>query len=136
MPKASEPVLDASAVLALLNKEPGHEQVSAVLPTAAIGTVNLTEVISKLCERGVPPDAAMDAVQCLGVEIVLHSVEHALLAGKLRPITKAFGLSLGDRACLALGRERRTTVITAEHHWDERVEAMAGVSIQRIRNSV
>jgi len=130
-----DPVLDASAVLALLNKEPGHEQVLAVLPTAAIGTVNLTEVISKLCARGVPPDAAMEAVQCLGVEIVLHSLEHALLAGALRPITKAFGLSLGDRACLALGRERRAAVITAERHWDERVEAAAGVSIQRIRGA-
>jgi PIN domain nuclease of toxin-antitoxin system len=131
----NEPVLDASAVLALLNKEPGHDQVMAVLPTAAIGTVNLTEVISKLCERGVPSDAAMEAVQCLGVEIVLHSVEHALLAGELRTATKAFGLSLGDRACLALGRERRATVITAERHWDERVEAAAAVQIRRIRNT-
>jgi PIN domain nuclease of toxin-antitoxin system len=45
----SEPVLDASAFLALLNKEPGHEQVIAVLPAASIGTVSLTELISKLC---------------------------------------------------------------------------------------
>ena len=131
----SEPVLDASAVLALLNKESGHEQVLAVLPIAAIGTVNLTEVISKLCERGVPSDAAMEAVQCLGVEVVPHSLEHALRAGELRPITKAFGLSLGDRACLALGRERSATVITAERHWDERVETVAGVRIQRIRTT-
>lgn len=136
MPKVSEPVLDASAVLALLNREPGHEEVSAVLPTAVIGTVNLTEVISKLCERGVPPEAAMEAVQCLGAEIVLHTMEHALLAGELRPTTKAFGLSLGDRACLALARERRATVITAERRWDERVEAVAGVGIQRIRDWV
>jgi PIN domain nuclease of toxin-antitoxin system len=132
----SEPVLDASAVLALLNREQGHEQVLAVLPTAVIGTVNLTEVISKLCERGVPPDAAMEAVQCLGVEIVPHSVEHAMRAGSLRPITKAFGLSLGDRACLALGRDRHATVITAERHWDERVEGAAGVSIRRIRSGI
>jgi len=107
----------------------------AALPTASIGTVNLTEVISKLCERGVPPEAAMEAVQCLGVEIVVHSVEHALRAGGLRPTTKAFGLSLGDRACLALGRERNARVITAERHWDERVEAVVGVRIQRIRNA-
>jgi PIN domain nuclease of toxin-antitoxin system len=131
----SEPALDASAVLALLNKEQGHEQVLAVLPTASIGTVNLTEVISKLCERGVPPEAAMEAVHCLGVEIVVHSVDHALRAGELRPLTKAFGLSLGDRACLALGFERPAPVITAERHWDERAEAVAGVSIQRIRNT-
>jgi PIN domain nuclease of toxin-antitoxin system len=131
----SDPVLDASAVLALLNGEPGHEQVLAVLPAAVIGTVNLTEVISKLCERGVPPGAAMEAVECLGVEIVAHSLEHALMAGELRPATKAFGLSLGDRACLALARERHATVITAERQWDERVEAVTGVSIQRIRHA-
>lgn len=131
----SDPVLDASAVLALLNEEPGHEQVMAVLPTAAIGTVNLTEVISKLCEHGVPCEAALEAVQCLGVEIVVHSPALALRAGELRPVTKPFGLSLGDRACLALGRERNAPVITAERHWDERVAAATGVSIQRIRNA-
>lgn len=131
----SEPVLDASAVLALLNKEKGHEQVLAVLPMAVVGTVNLTEVMSKLCERGVPRDAALEAVQCLGVEIVGHSLAHALRAGELRPVTKVFGLSLGDRACLALGHERNALVITAERHWDEQVAAVAGVSIQRIRNA-
>jgi PIN domain nuclease of toxin-antitoxin system len=132
---ANEPVLDASAVLAVLNREPGNEQVVAVLPAALLGTVNLAEVISKLCERGVPADAAMEAVQCLGLDIVPHSREQALRAGELRPLTKAFGLSLGDRACLALGRERRAAVITAERRWDARVEAAADVHIHRIRNA-
>jgi len=131
----SEAVLDASAVLALLNREPGHEQVSAVLPAALIGTVNLAEVISKLCERGVPSAEAMEAVQCLGVELVPCSQEQALRAGALRPLTRAFGLSLGDLACLALGREWGATVITAERHWDERVEAAAEVRILRVRNA-
>jgi len=52
-------------------------------------------VISKLCEHGVPPDEAMEAVQCLGAEIVPYSVEQALRAGELRPVTKVFGMSLG-----------------------------------------
>jgi PIN domain nuclease of toxin-antitoxin system len=78
----------------------------------------------------------MEAVQCLGVESVVHSLEHALRAGALRPITKPFGLSLGDRACLALAHQRGAFVITAERHWDERVEAAAGVSIERIRTSI
>jgi PIN domain nuclease of toxin-antitoxin system len=131
----SEPVLDASAVLALLNGEKGHEEVLAVLPTASIGTVNLAEAISKLCERGVPVEAAMEAVRCLGVEIVPFSLDHALRAGELRAMTKAFGLSLGDRACLALGLERGALVITAERRWDERVEAVVGVGIRRIRGA-
>jgi PIN domain nuclease of toxin-antitoxin system len=130
-----EPVLDASAVLAQLNQEQGHEQVLAVLPAAAIGTLNLTEAISKLCERGVPPEAATETIQCLGVAIVPHSQQHALRAGALWPLTRPFGLSLADRACLALGRERRATVLTAERHWDELVAVAAGVSIRRIRNA-
>jgi PIN domain nuclease of toxin-antitoxin system len=131
-----EPVRDASAVLALLNRERGHERVLAVPPSAAIGTVNLTEVIAKLCELGAPPDAAMEAARCLGAEIVPHSVDHAPRAGELRPMTTACGLSLGDRACLALAHQRRATVITAERHWDARVEAAAGVSIRCVRDAV
>jgi hypothetical protein len=71
----------------------------------------------------VPTDAAMQAIQCLGIEMVPHSQRLALRAGELRPLTKAFGVSLGDRACLALGWGRRTTVVTAQRHWDGRVEA-------------
>ncbi len=126
-------MLDASAVLALLNAEPGHEAVSAVLPAAVIGTVNLTEIISKLCERGVPADAAIEMVGCLGTEIVPHSQSLARRAGALRPLTRAFGLSLGDRACLALGAERGAAVITAERSWDALVAEAAGVQIVRIR---
>lgn len=132
----NDPVLDASAVLALLNREPGHETVSALLPAAVIGTVNLTEVISKLCERAVPSATAMEAVQCLGIEVIPFTEALALRAGELRPLTRAFGLSLGDRACLALGQERGATVVTAERHWDERVELAASVRILRIRPAV
>jgi ribonuclease VapC len=132
-PVLNNPVLDASAVLALLNAEPGHEAVSAVLPAAVIGTVNLTEVISKLCERGVPAGAAMEMVDCLGAEIVPHSRALARRAGVLRPLTKAFGLSLGGRACLALGAERGAAVMTAERSWDAPVARAADVEIVRIR---
>jgi ribonuclease VapC len=132
----SDRVLDASAVLALLNREPGHEKVSVALPAALLGAVNLAEVISKLCERGAPPEVAAEAVRCLGVEIIPYTDGHALRTGELRPLTKAFGLSLGDRACLALAWERQATVITAERSWDDRVENAASVKILRIRNTL
>ncbi|UEM02775.1 type II toxin-antitoxin system VapC family toxin [Skermanella rosea] len=130
----SEPVLDASAVLALLNSEPGHEVVSAVLPAALLSAINLAEVVSKLCERGAPPDIAAEAVRCLGVEIIPYTDGHAVRTGELRSLTKPFGLSLGDRACLSLGWERRAVVITADRAWNDRVEAATGVKILRIRN--
>ncbi len=128
-------VLDASAVLALLNGEPGHETVAATLPGALFGAVNLAEVVSKLCERGASVDEAKEAVLCLGVELVPYADTQAFRTGALRPLTKAFGLSLGDRACLALAWERGGKALTAERHWDHRVAAAAEVDIIRIRNA-
>lgn len=129
----NEPVLDASAVLALLNGEPGQEAVAAVLPGAVLGTVNLAEVVSKLRERGVPAADAQEAIRCLGVEIVPYTETQAFHTGALRPLTRSHGLSLGDRACLALARERGAIALTAERQWDERVAEATGVAIRRIR---
>jgi len=131
----SDAVLDASAVLALLNGEPGHEAVAAVLPGAVLGAVNLAEVVSKLLGRGVSADDAQEAVRCLGVELAPYTAAQAFRTGELRPLTRVFGLSLGDRACLALAAERGATAITAERHWDERVAEAAGVGILRIRHA-
>lgn len=131
----NEPVLDASAVLALLNREDGFEAVAAVLPAAVLSAVNYAEVISKLRERGVPTEAVVEAVRSLGVEIVPFTEEQALQAGDLRPLTKPLGLSLGDRACLALARTRACAAMTAERAWDDRLSAATGVEIVRIRGS-
>jgi PIN domain nuclease of toxin-antitoxin system len=131
----NESVLDASAMLALLNGEQGHETVLALLPNSVIGTVNLAEVVSKLCERGLPLDSAWEAVESIGMETVPFSNDQARRAGALRPLTKQFGLSLGDRCCLALAWDRGADAVTAERHWDGRVEAAAEVRVVRIRGA-
>lgn len=113
----SDPVLDSSAVLALLLGEPGAERVAATLPGARLSTVNLAEIISKLCEKGMPTDQAYMAVESLGIEIVPFTAGQAVLSGSLRPLTRAFGLSLGDRACLALARDLDEHVLTADTAW-------------------
>ncbi|OIQ94773.1 PIN domain protein [mine drainage metagenome] len=113
----SEAVLDASAVLTLLLGEPGADKVQATLPGALISAVNLAEVISKLCERGMPSDQAALAIDSIGVEIVAFDGEQARLSGELRPLTRILGLSLGDRACLALARLRNLPAITADVAW-------------------
>ena len=113
----SDVVLDASAVLALLLNEPGADKVQATLPGAFLSAVNLAEVMSKLCERGMPADQASIAIGSIGVDIVAFDAEQARLCGELRPGTRALGLSLGDRACLALACLRKMPAMTADAAW-------------------
>lgn len=128
----TEIVLDASAILALMRRDPGADIVAAALPGALLGMVNLAEVVTKLCERGVTAEIARQAVASLGVRIAEFTEEQAHLVGELRPLTRAAGLSLGDRACLALGKISGATVLTTDVIWQHVVDAV-GVDIQFIR---
>lgn len=110
-------VLDSSAVMAVMFGEPGQERVHATLPGALLSTVNLAEIISTLASRGVDAGIAENAVRRLGVEIIDFSAAHARVAGHLRPLTTSAGLSLGDRACLALGIERQGQILTTDRAW-------------------
>lgn len=113
----SEVVLDASAVLALLNDEPGGEKVASALEGAIIGTVNLSEVMAKLVESGVPAPQAISVIEELELEVIPFDTHLAFQAGALRPLTKPLGMSLGDRACIALGLHLTLPVLTAERTW-------------------
>ncbi|MBA3812825.1 MAG: type II toxin-antitoxin system VapC family toxin [Caulobacteraceae bacterium] len=113
----SEAVLDSSALLALLLDEPGAKEVMAALPGALLSSVNLAEVVAKLCERGMPVDEARAAIEATGAELVDFTADHACLSGDLRGATKSAGLSLGDRACLALARTRNLPAMTSDSAW-------------------
>ncbi|MFY9825788.1 MAG: type II toxin-antitoxin system VapC family toxin [Thermoanaerobaculia bacterium] len=123
-------VLDASALLALLGSEPGTEIVAESIPGAAISTVNLSEVVSKLTERGVPEQAVRAALREIELEIHPFSEDHAYRTGFLRLATRSLGLSLGDRACLALGQRLTASVLTTERNWRE---LDLGIEIRVIR---
>jgi ribonuclease VapC len=111
-------VLDASAVLAVLNREPGSNKLTpALLSNAISSTVNLAEVQSKLVEKGLNPRDAWEAAISLIQEAVAFSTDHARIAGSLVSHTRSLGLSLGDRACLALGLVLRAPVYTADKSW-------------------
>ncbi len=125
-------VLDASAVLALLFEEPGAEVVRAQLRTGVIGAANLAEVLAKLSDHGLPGTEAVRAVAILGLEVAPMTEAQARQSAELRPMTRAVGLSLGDRACLALAAELDAPVLTADRSWDA-VAGAAGVSVQVIR---
>ncbi|WP_347178899.1 type II toxin-antitoxin system VapC family toxin [Roseofilum capinflatum] len=113
----SEVVVDASAILALLNQEKGSEEVTRFIGKAAISSVNLSEVIAKLAELNIPEDVITKILSNLRLEVIPFSEEQALQAGMLRPVTKSLGLSLGDRACLALGISLHQPVLTSDRQW-------------------
>ena len=115
-------VLDASAVLALLYREPGHEKVAELLAgevEVVASTVNWSEVVAKLAQRGHPhPVAAMDGLRALGVQVLPFSLAEAVRAGLLWSGTRGAGLSLGDRACLAVTHAVPEGVaVTADQVW-------------------
>ncbi len=112
-------VLDASAVLALLNAEKGAEAVQEVLTGAVISAVNLAEVVARLAAVGMPEQEIRETLALLGLDVVPFQEEQAFQAGFLKPQTRSSGLSLGDRACLALALERNVPAITADRAWKD-----------------
>lgn len=112
-------VLDASAVLALLNRETGAGLVEARFPDAALSVANVIEVGSKLMDGGMTFEAAWEAIDLLDVEMVAIDLELAGLATALREATRRRGLSLADRLCLATAIRLGATALTADRAWAE-----------------
>ncbi|MCC7020896.1 MAG: type II toxin-antitoxin system VapC family toxin [Ardenticatenales bacterium] len=123
-------VLDASALLALLQSEPGAHLVAELLPEAVISAVNLSEVVAKLAEHGMPDGAIRSAFEGLMLSVRDFDAAAAVAAGLLRPRTKAFGLSLGDRACLTLARDLGRSAVTTDRRWSD---TNVGVDVEVIR---
>ncbi|MBI3776080.1 MAG: type II toxin-antitoxin system VapC family toxin [Gammaproteobacteria bacterium] len=128
----SEYLLDASALLALLHREPGEKKVAETIANATICTVNLAEVIGKLQDTGIPNEAAQTAVETLGLRVVAFDQAMAFEAGRLRVLTRALGLSLGDRACLAAGIVLELPVLTADREW-LKLKSKLGLVIEAVR---
>ncbi len=113
-------VLDASAVLAVINAEPGHEILTPELLVDAVSsTVNLAEVQAKLVSRGWPSEEAWEDATSPILEVLSFDAQQACIAGDLIVQTKSLGLSLGDRARLALAIALHAPVYTAEKTWKE-----------------
>ncbi len=124
-------VLDASAMLAVLNEEPGSEKLTPQMLHNSVGsTVNLAEVHTKLVSLGGDPDEAWEDALSAIQQAVPFDEEQARIAGGLVAQTRAFGLSLGGRACLALGLVLEAAVYTADRPWKD---LKIGVRIHVIR---
>jgi len=113
----SEIVLDASALLTVFNNETGADRALDLISTAVISAVNLAEVATKLQERGMPDDRVRANIEALELRVEPFDEQLAVETGLLRAATPGAGLSLGDRACLALARARGATALTTDRAW-------------------
>lgn len=113
----TEVVVDSSAVLALTFQERGREHVAVALPGAMISTVNLTEVISKLLESGLSPKQVDHQLEAFSLVVADFDRDLSMRTALLRAATRHKGLSLGDRACLALAMREGLPVMTADRAW-------------------
>jgi ribonuclease VapC len=110
----ADAVLDASAILALVLEEPGAQRVEAFLPGGMASAVNLGEVVAKLRDLGMEMESVDEIVAGMQLEVHGHDLTAALAAGHLRPMTRSAGLSLADRACLALAKTLHLPALTAD----------------------
>ena len=123
-------VLDSSAVLAHLFEEPGGNFDPDLLFQGLISTVNLAEVISRLVDRGAARELFDLALKGLSANAMAFDAALAEAAGRLRESTRPLGLSLGDRACLALAIREKLPVLTADQAWKN---LDIGVEVRLIR---
>lgn len=118
-------------MLAYVYREPGHERARAALAGgAAICSVNLAEVHSTLEEDGVPSSEIVERLRITGLDVEPFDAGDAATAGRLRPSTRALGLSLADRACLALAIRLGRPVLTTDR---DLARAEVGVEVHTIR---
>ena len=123
-------VLDASAILAMTSGEPGAERVKSVLAQSVATTVNFAEVVGYLMRRGVSETATREMLIPLPICWAEFDEDLAYRAGILAPETRAAGLSLGDRACLALAQRLGAPALTADRAWRT---VDVGVAVEIIR---
>lgn len=110
-------MLDASAALAMMLGEAGGDQVRERLASSQISTVNLSEVVAKLQEGGVPDDVISSSLAELSFDVVAFDQSQAVRAGLLRAVTRVIGLSLGDRACLSAAESCNAVAVTTDRAW-------------------
>jgi PIN domain nuclease of toxin-antitoxin system len=112
-------VLDASALVAVARKERGFESALPFLDAAVLSTVNAVEVIEVLGRFGNPPEFVRELIADLGIGLEPFSERQALVAASIAVHTRHLGLSLGDRACLAVASDLGGVAVTADLVWGE-----------------
>jgi ribonuclease VapC len=123
-------VLDASAVLALIFGERGSDFVIEKAKGAQVSAVNFSEILTRVIDKNGDLIAVRDLLSRLELTIVPYDEELAIATALMRNKTRQYGLSLGDRACLALAQRHKSAVLTADHDW---AKLDLGIDIRLIR---
>jgi ribonuclease VapC len=123
-------VLDASAVICILGNESGASEIENLKSAAVISSVNYAEVVSKLKERGGSDHTIDEAMASMTLTVIDFNLVQAVRCGRFRAATKVAGLSLGDRACLALAAERKAVAVTTDKTW---LTVDVGVEVKVVR---
>ena len=123
-------VFDSSVVIAILMQERGFESAEGLLSEALISTVNLAEVATYLARNSVPKETIQEVLASFPIQVIPFEETLAIQTGCLYPSCKHLGLSLGDRACLALAISRKLPVLTADQVWSK---LDLGIPIQVLR---
>ena len=123
-------VLDSSALIALINDEPGSERVKRALSGSIMSAVNVSEVVAVLIRLSMPQDKIHTVITNLVHAVIPFNDEQAYVAGYLYAETQVKGLSFGDRACLSLGKAKNMPVLTSDRKWGE---VNCGVNVEIFR---
>ena len=113
----SEFVLDASAVLAYARGEAGEKKVAKVREKSVVSALNLLEAFSKLVRYEVPADSVRTFLREAFPRVVPLDRDLAEDSAVLHAASRKMGLSYADCVCLALGQQRKATVLTADRRW-------------------
>jgi ribonuclease VapC len=126
----AEFVLDSSALLAFVNGEVGGEMVAQIIGDSIISTVNIAEVVTKLVDRGASLQQTREALAMADYNIADFDRPLAEATGALVKHTRGRGLSLGDRACLALAQREQLPALTGDREW---LDIVTGIEIRLFR---
>lgn len=124
-------VLDASALLALVQEERGAEKLKPLIRKAVMSTVNVVESLTALQRINIPSNEASLLINEIVADVIPFDMEQAVYVADLYPQVKHKGLSLGDRACIALGIKLKAPIYTADNAWADL--NLNGVDIRLIR---
>lgn len=124
-------ILDASALLALIQEETGTEIIKPLLKFSVMSVVNVTEVLSVLQRANIPPEEGSVLITDIVTTIVPFDLEQGEQAARLHPLVQSQGLSLADRACIALGIKLQIPIYTADRIWNELQLAHANIKLIR-----
>jgi ribonuclease VapC len=115
--KMNKVILDSSALIALIKNEKGAEIVEQLLGQIVMSTLNISEAAGILIDLGMPEEECKNSIEPYVDLVVPLDMEQSFEMAYLKKLTSNKGLSIGDRACIALGIKMKLPIYTADKIW-------------------